>query len=402
MDSQRPPPDALRPPSVHNISRSWGGEGDTHYALFILSNLGVADSLSIGEAGILLPLGISFFTFEQIGYIVDVQRGEHAERNLVRYALFVSFLPRLVAGPILRAHELLPQLQVAHDRLRPRQRDLAIGVTLFSIGLFKKTFLADGIAPYASPVLEAAASGQQIDLVAGWLGALAYTFQLYFDFSAYSDMAIGCARCFGIRFPMNFFSPYKSLSIIEFWRRWHMTLSRFLRDYLYIPLGGSRCSLPRRYGNLLVTMLLGGLWHGANWTFIVWGSLHGLYLIVNHAWNTVRRRRPVAERARGGRLGTFAAWVTTFLAVVVAWVFFRAPSLGAALAILSGMTGQNGVVLPAVASGLVAPWETNLLALGVEFGNVSGSFVLGGVAWILSLLAIATLAPNPYQLLERW
>lgn len=296
----------------------------------------------------------------------------------------------------------MPQLQIAHDRLQPSYRDLAIGVTLFSIGLFKKTFLADGIAPYASPVFEAAASGQEIDLVAGWLGALAYTFQLYFDFSAYSDMAIGSARCFGIRFPKNFFSPYESLSIIEFWRRWHMTLSRFLRDYLYFPLGGSRCGLPRRYGNLLVTMLLGGLWHGANWTFLVWGGLHGLYLIVNHAWNAIGRRRPAAERARGGLLSSFASWATTFLAVVVAWVFFRAPSLDAALAMLSGMTGQNGVVLPAFASGLVAPWESSLLALGVEFGNVSGSFVLGGVAWILSLLAIATLAPNPYQLLERW
>lgn len=372
------------------------------YAFFLSESLGFDVSNSYMHENILLPLGISFFTFEQIGYLVDVRRGESAERVPVRYALFVAFFPRLVAGPILRAHELLPQLGDALARTKPPYQDVAIGITLFFIGLFKKTFLADGIAPYASPVFDAAENGQDIDFIVAWIGALAYTFQLYFDFSAYSDMAIGCARCLGIRFPMNFFSPYKARSIIEFWHRWHMTLSRFLKDYLYIPLGGSRCGLIRRYTNLLLTMLLGGLWHGANWTFVVWGGLHGLYLIVNHGWRALCQRHGPLASLWSGRFGVLVGWSLTFLSVVVAWVFFRAPSLDGAFSILAGMAGMHGIVLPTVARGLIEPLGLPMEILGLRFGNVSGSFLLGGMTWVAALLAVATLAPNPYQILERW
>jgi len=232
-------------------------------------------------------------------------------------------------------------------------------------------------------------------------GALAYTCQLYFDFSGYSDMAIGAARCFGIRFPMNFDSPYKATSIIEFWRRWHITLSRFLRDYLYFSLGGNRRGPVRRYLNLLITMLLGGLWHGANWTFIVWGVLHGTYLMINHAWIAVAARSPVLTTLRNSRPGAVLGLIVTFLAVVVAWVFFRAPSFAGAFNLLAGMAGLHGVVIPSGLEFAVTPVRGFLDMLGVRFANTSGSTLLTTYAWVTVLLAIAFLFPNSQQILAR-
>ncbi len=228
------------------------------YSYFTVMNLNAAFGTDFALVSIILPLGISFFTFEQISFLVDVRRGQTRPTLYVHYALFVSFFPRLVAGPIIRYNEIAPQFGASRPA-RAFAEDLAVGLTMFVIGLLKKTVLADGVAPYASPVFTAAEQGQTIDFLTAWGGALAYTCQLYFDFSGYSDMAIGAARCFGIRFPMNFDSPYKATSIIEFWRRWHITLSRFLRDYLYFALGGNRRGPVRRYLNLLRTMLLGGL-----------------------------------------------------------------------------------------------------------------------------------------------
>jgi len=243
------------------------------YAGFVVANLNALAGTDLVLARIILPLGISFFTFEQVGFLIDLRRGHAYRLNLLRYAVFVTFFPRLVAGPILRYGEIVPQLE-GTGRATGLAADLAVGLSIFAIGLAKKALLADGISPFVATHFNAA-DGQQLDLFMAWGGALAYTCQLYFDFSGYSDMAIGAARCFGIRFPQNFNSPYKSASIVEFWRRWHMTLSRFLRDYLYISLGGNRRGKVRRYVNLLVTMMLGGLWHGANWTFLAWGALHG-------------------------------------------------------------------------------------------------------------------------------
>ena len=273
------------------VALNLGVLGVFKYAYFAVTNLNTALGTDFTLGSIILPLGISFFTFEQISFLVDVRRGQTRPSLYVHYALFVSFFPRLVAGPIIRYNEIAPQFAAP----RPASAfadDLAVGLTMFFIGLLKKAVLADGVAPYASPVFTAAEHGEAVDLLMAWGGALAYTCQLYFDFSGYSDMAIGAARCFGIRFPMNFNSPYKATSIIEFWRRWHITLSRFLRDYLYFSLGGNRRGPVRRYLNLLITMLLGGLWHGANWTFIVWGVLHGIYLMINHAWLAVAARSP--------------------------------------------------------------------------------------------------------------
>jgi D-alanyl-lipoteichoic acid acyltransferase DltB (MBOAT superfamily) len=371
------------------------------YANFFIGNLDAALGTDYVISAIILPLGISFFTFEQISFLVDVRRGHTKPSNPIHYALFVSFFPRLVAGPILRYNEIAPQL--AAERKEPQKsKALMIGLTIFFIGLIKKVVLADGIAPYAGPVFAAAGNGTPVDLFAAWGGALAYTCQLYFDFSGYSDMAIGAARCFGIRLPMNFFSPYRSASIIEFWRRWHITLSRFLRDYLYFGLGGNRLGPRRRYVNLMTTMLLGGLWHGASWTFIFWGGLHGCYLIVNHAWIELGRRVEPIERFRLSSIGNISAHVLTFLAVVLAWVFFRSPNFNGALNLIEGMMGLHGAILPSGLAFLLAPVHDQLMALGISFGNVSGTAFITTYLWVTALLSIAFFAPNSQQIMTHY
>lgn len=367
------------------------------YANFFVANLDILSGANFVLGKIVLPLGISFFTFEQISYLVDLRRGSAYHADILRYATFVSFFPRLVAGPILRFSEIGPQLTEASARDRTWE-NIAVGLTIFFIGLAKKTVLADGIASYVSPVFDLAAAGKPVDFLAAWAGALAYTCQLYFDFSGYSDMAIGAARCFGIRFPMNFNSPYKSANMIEFWRRWHMTLSRFLRDYLYIPLGGNRRGRFRRYVNLMVTMLLGGLWHGANWTFVAWGGLHGLYLAINHAWLELRG----GVGAKPTQIGRGFAFLLTFLAVVVAWVFFRSPTFAAAMDLLAGMAGQHGVTFPLGLSPLLGPMRPFLLAVGVAFVNADGAKTAEIWSWILVLLTIAFAAPNTQEIMARY
>ncbi|MFY1894444.1 MBOAT family O-acyltransferase [Achromobacter xylosoxidans] len=296
------------------------------YSNFLIDNLAPLLGLATGaRLNIELPPGISFFTFTQIAYLVDTYQRKTHERRPEAYGLFVTFFPHLIAGPILHHRAMMSQFtRLGRHSINTEVLAVALGFLL--IGLFKKVVLADGIAPYVGPVFDAAREGKPLTAAAAWLGSLAYTFQLYFDFSGYSDMAIGLAYLFGVRFPINFNSPYRALNIIEFWRRWHMTLSRFLRDYLYIPLGGNRKGPWRRSVNLMLTMLLGGLWHGAGWTFIIWGGLHGIYLLINHAW----------QRA-GLRLPGLLAWPLTFLAVVCAWVFFRADNLHAATHLLEAM-----------------------------------------------------------------
>jgi alginate O-acetyltransferase complex protein AlgI len=365
------------------------------YANFLVANVNALFGTHwiIGE--IVLPLGISFFTFTQIAFLADAAQGKVKEYSLVHYALFVSYFPHLIAGPILHHAEMMPQFARRETYLTSWE-NLAVGGTIFFIGLFKKTVLADRVAPHASSVFDAAAAGTPIALFDAWTGALGYTVQLYFDFSGYSDMAIGLARIFGVTFPLNFASPYKAANIIEFWHRWHMTLSRFLRDYVYIPLGGNRKGVPRRYLNLLLTMLLGGLWHGASWTFVLWGGLHGAYLMINHGWHAVRRRFGWTGRSRTGRI---AAAALTFLAVVVAWVFFRATSLDGALAMLSGMSGLNGVELPSnwlSRWGQVGDWLSRHGVRFVDTTTFAGRSVLN---WIAVGLAVAWLLPNTQELM---
>src|SRR5258705_2004276 len=304
------------------------------YANFAATNLNhLTLKFGWGEVPILnivLPLGISFFTFTQIAYLVDCYEGKVRSRNFVNYLLFVTYFPHLIAGPVLHHHEMMPQFD--RDRTcRLESANFAVGMSVFAIGLAKKVLIADSLAPYANATF--AANADAPTLFMAWGGTLAYTFQLYFDFSGYSDMAIGISMLFGIRLPLNFNSPYKATSIIEFWRRWHMTLSQFLRDYLYIPLGGNRSGPAWRYVNLMMTMLLGGLWHGAAWTFVVWGALHGAYLCINHAWN--RFGPEVAPWLRPA--ATLAGAVLTFLSVVVAWGFFRADDIDSAIYVLVRM-----------------------------------------------------------------
>ena len=291
---------------------------------------------------IILPLGISFFTFQKIAYLVDVYKGKTYSRNILDYCLFVVFFPQLIAGPIVHPREVLPQFSRRRG-FGITSKNLSIGLTIFVIGLAKKVLIADTLSPSASAAFDGAAAGNVPGLTNAWLGVLCYSMQIYFDFSGYTDMAIGLARIFGVRLPVNFNSPYQAASIVDFWRRWHMTLSRFLRDYLYIPLGGSRKGPARRYVNLMITMLLGGLWHGANWTFLAWGGLHGLYLCINHAYAHFGAKSAAASAP--SRWGLIWKRGLTFLAVVVAWVFFRADSFGTAGRLLGAMAGSKGLKL---------------------------------------------------------
>jgi alginate O-acetyltransferase complex protein AlgI len=303
------------------------------YAGFFVANLNAMFSTTF-VVNIVLPVGISFYTFTQIAFLVDAYRKKVAHYALPHYALFVTYFPHLIAGPILHHQDMIPQFE-SDDAKRPNPHLILCGLIIFGIGLFKKTALADGIQPLVALAFhQAAPSFDQ-----AWIGALAYTFQLYFDFSGYSDMAIGISLMFGIFLPLNFNSPYKAANIIDFWRRWHMTLSQFLRDYLYIPLGGNRRGSLLRYMNLMITMLLGGLWHGAAWTFVIWGALHGLYLCINHAW--ANYGPPIPPRL--ARPANVVAFLLTFLAVVVAWVFFRADSLVSALFVLSRMADPGRI-----------------------------------------------------------
>ena len=369
------------------------------YANFFVDNLNLVTGVDINLETIILPLAISFFTFQQITYLVDAYRGETREYHFLHYCLFVTFFPQLIAGPIVHHREMLPQF--ARDVLyRLNYEHLAVGITIFAIGLFKKVVLADGIAIYASPVFSAAEEGVMLTLFEAWFGALAYTFQLYFDFSGYSDMAIGIARMFGIFLPLNFHSPYKANNIIEFWRRWHITLSRFLRDYLYIPLGGNRKGKGRRHINLMTTMLLGGLWHGAGWTFIIWGGLHGLYLIINHSWHALRRcvgYNPVSSWLTKGM-----SRVITFVAIVVGWVFFRATTVDGAENMLTAMFGGHGISLP---SALLLPLQSTqpwLAAHGVVFNGMFHNGIAdfySGKEMLVLLLIMVWFAPNTQQML---
>jgi len=343
------------------------------YANFFIDNANHFFDTHMDIGTILLPLAISFFTFQQIAYLVDASRGEAKEYNFLHYCLFVTFFPQLIAGPIVHHKEMMPQF-AKKSVYHLQYSNLAIGLSIFSIGLFKKVILADGIAIYASPVFDSAAGGIAPSFADAWVGALAYTLQLYFDFSGYCDMAIGVARMFGIRLPLNFHSPYKAVNIIDFWRRWHMTLSRFLRDYLYFPLGGNRKGTTRRYINLIITMVLGGLWHGAGWTFILWGALHGIFLMINHAWHAVRKALH-HDLSQPSQVGIIASRLITFLVVVVAWVFFRAEDLPTALLMLQGMLGFH-------ASGM--------------------TMTIDSLAYTALLLTIIWLFPNTQEWLSRY
>lgn len=346
------------------------------YASFLAETVNaLAGSPIFGIAPLVLPLAISFYTFQQIAFLVDVGRGRVPLPSPLHYVAAVTFFPHLIAGPIVQYREMLPQFETLRRR-GPSAEECAIGLGLFAAGLFKKLWLADPCGEIANPVF-GAPSGAAVSKTDAWVGTLAYTAQLYFDFSAYSDMALGLAHMLGLVLPINFNSPYQSQSIIDFWRRWHMTLSGFLRDYLYVPLGGSRKGPIRRHLNLLITMALGGLWHGAGWTFVFWGLLHGLYLSVNHLW-----------RAAGLRMHSSIAWPLTLLAVVLAWVPFRSATMERAIDLYRAMLlpGSSGV--PSLVDG------RSLLVLAAA---------LGVALWCPNAVSLARSSSiGPWLAARRW
>lgn len=365
------------------------------YANFFIGTANQLAGTHWSLTDIVLPLGISFFTFTQIAFLVDVYRGIAREYNFIHYLLFVTYFPHLIAGPVLHHKQMMPQFGHA-ETYRINLENINVGLTIFIIGLAKKVLLADQFALYANPVFDVVAHGGEPKLIEAWIGALAYTLQLYFDFSGYSDMAIGLSRMFNVKLPLNFDSPYKAPNIIEFWRRWHMTLSAFLRDYLYVPLGGSRKGPARRYANLMTTMLLGGLWHGAGWNFVLWGGLHGVYLVINHGW----------RKLTGSNGSSASPWKQvlsiglTFTVVVIAWVPFRATDFDTTLRLLTGMSGLNGVSLPASLAPRLEPLLGNAVAFAglVPLTGLTREYLI----WLpLGLLVIWAL-PNTQQWLAKY
>jgi alginate O-acetyltransferase complex protein AlgI len=356
---------------ICGIGANLGALGYFKYANFFLVNIGGALGVETVPQNIILPLAISFFTFQQIAYLVDVHQGKAQDHNFIHYSLFISFFPQLIAGPIVHHKEVMPQFD-RPGSLVINKENVLIGGAIFIIGLYKKVVFADGISIYADSAFNGVATGTEPGLIEAWAGALAYTFQIYFDFSGYSDMAIGLARIFGIILPLNFHSPYKATNIIDFWRRWHITLSRFFRDYVYFPLGGSRKGQMRQAVNIMITMLITGLWHGAGWSFIVWGGAHGILLMINHVWNSLRKSTTHSP------LRLFAGRGLTFLTVVTGWVLFRAGSFDDSATMLSGMVGLNG------------------LGQSADYILLSSAY-----PWFAGMLLICWFAPNTQEIFDR-
>jgi len=336
------------------------------YSDFFLENLNLIFSSNIQLINLALPLAISFFTFQQIAYLVDSYRQETKEYDFLNYALFVTFFPQLIAGPIVHHKEMMPQFANKRNMVK-NYKNIAMGFFIFSIGLFKKVVIADTFAVWATAGFDTATT---LNLFEAWATSLSYTFQLYFDFSGYTDMAIGAALLFNIKLPINFNSPYKATDIQDFWRRWHITLSRFLRDYIYIPLGGNRISSFRTYTNLLATFIIGGIWHGAGWTFIFWGFLHGVALVIHRAWSKL-----------GFKLWTWLAWLITFNFINIAWVFFRAKEWDDAVKVLGSMFSLDNIVLPGFLVNKLSFLQNYGIHFGHSFSNLNaGAYV---VFWLL-------------------
>lgn len=343
------------------------------YCNFFINTINSLLNSNFNLHHIILPLAISFFTFTQIAFLVDSYRNETYKYSFLHYFLFVTYFPHLIAGPIVHHKELMPQF--ASHKLGINSADVAIGLTIFSIGLFKKLILADSFSEDVALVYDA--SPLDLDFFKAWIATISYTLQLYFDFSGYSDMAIGLSLLFGIKLPVNFNSPYKATSIIDFWRRWHITLSQFLKNYLYIPLGGNRMGKTRRYANLWLTMLLGGIWHGAGINFMIWGALHGLYLIINHVWRNLRHLLGLTVVERFKKPLSILSCGLTFLAVMTGWVFFRAHNFESARVILETMSGMHGL-------------------------NYSSHFVHDRIIWLTTVLVLVWVAPNTQQIFGKF
>ncbi len=349
------------------------------YANFIVDNLNYLGAQWSLEQ-IILPLAISFFTFQQIAYLVDSYRGQVLQQNLLDYSLFVTFFPQLIAGPIVHHAQMMPQFSKSYNH-QQTQSHLTTGLVIFSIGLFKKVVIADQFAVWANAGFD---TTSHLNFIEGWATSLSYTFQLYYDFSGYSDMAIGLALMFNIYLPLNFNAPYKALSIQDFWRRWHITLSQFLRDYVYIPLGGNRLAEHQTLLNLMITFVLGGIWHGASWMFVIWGALHGSAIVVHRLWQKT-----------GIRLPALVCWLLTFMFVNCTWVFFRADDLATAAKVLSAMVGVDSIPFYGINSS-VQTGEAHQMPLWSKLG---GNVITP--CFILAALILCVTAPTSWQLTEK-
>lgn len=346
------------------------------YSDFFIMNVNRVAGSEIPLLHLALPLAISFYTFQQIAYLVDSYRNETKEYDFLNYAVFVTFFPQLIAGPIVHHAEMMPQFAKLKNKVK-NYHNIALGLFIFSMGLFKKVAIADTFAIWATKGFDVA---ETLTMLEAWITSLSYTFQLYFDFSGYTDMAIGAALLFNIKLPINFFSPYKATSIQDFWRRWHITLSRFLKDYIYIPLGGNRKGEIRTYTNLFATFVLGGIWHGAGWTFVLWGMLHGGALVIQRLWQKLNFKMNVV-----------LAWFITFNFINISWVFFRATNFESAMKVLKGMFGGD-VLIPKLSSygELVGSWsklykDDTLIHL-----------------WILAGFMVVLLFPNSMQYMKKF
>jgi len=343
------------------------------YSDFFIINVNRVIGSEISLLHLALPLAISFYTFQQIAYLVDSYRNETKEYDFLNYAVFVTFFPQLIAGPIVHHSEMMPQFAQIKNKVK-NYHNIALGLFIFSIGLFKKVAIADSFSVWATKGFDVA---QTLNMLEAWVTSLSYTFQLYFDFSGYTDMAIGAALLFNIKLPINFFSPYKATNIQDFWRRWHITLSRFLKDYIYIPLGGNRKGEVRTYTNLFATFVLGGIWHGAGWTFVLWGMLHGLALVIHRMWQKL-----------GFRMHSILAWFITFNFINIAWVFFRATNFESAMKVLNGM----------FMGALILPSSFNEY-LGISAGKWSKLFAHEAYLslWLVAGLMVILILPNSMQ-----
>ena len=399
------------------IAFNIGVLGYFKYANFAVDVVNDVAGTDFVLAHIILPLGISFITFQKIAFLMDVA-GQRVKSFTARdFLLFVLFFPQLIAGPIVHYRETISQFHDAPKRISSPL--FAAAMSLFVFGLFKKVVLADGIAPHVSPIYEFVSDGGQATLVQAWLASVGFTLQIYFDFSGYSDMACGAALLFGVRLPLNFNSPLQAANIIDFWQRWHVTLTRFLTAYVYNPISlamtrrraaegkgllrSSNAAVPAFIqvlaGPTLLTMLLSGVWHGAGYTFIIWGALHGGFLVVNHAWRQYVEPRGAALNLIGRRTAAFLGWAVTFLCVAASMVFFRAPDTNTAVEILRGMMGLNGVSLPQRIAELIQAPGVPLMMLGAN--EVYAPEFLKGMAYLAGLFAIAMFMPNTLQVLSR-
>ncbi|WP_435189487.1 MBOAT family O-acyltransferase [Pseudothioglobus sp. nBUS_23] len=353
------------------------------YSDFFIQNINYAFNGNYATFSILLPLAISFFTFQQIAYLVDSYKGYVERQSFLTYLVFVTFFPQLIAGPIVHHKEMMPQFNKARNKLI-NYKNIYLGILIFTIGLFKKVFIADSFAIWATNGFDLMDS---LTLIEAWVTSLSYTFQLYFDFSGYTDMALGIALLFNIRLPINFNSPYKSTNIRDFWKRWHITLSRFLRDYIYIPLGGSRRGEFRLYTNLLTTFLIGGLWHGAGWTFVFWGAMHGFGVVIHRFWSKLNIK-----------INNLCAWFITFNFINLTWIFFRAENWEEAIKVLKGMFGFSGIVLPVFMEKIFF-LQTEDIKFGEVFYNFNSDTEV--TLWILIAFYICLFKNNSNQIISE-